>query len=76
VCDNCLKEKRNNISSDEFAAIEKLLLELLTRHPVPARELMSHINTVKKEKAWKVIEFLQAERKIHMNADGGIHINK
>ena len=76
VCDNCLKEKRDKISGDEFAAIEKFVLDLLTRHPVPARELMSHMNGVKKEKAWKVIEFLQAERKIIMNAEGIIHISK
>jgi len=74
VCDNCLKEKRTQISREEFEAIEKLLLDLLAKNPVPARDLMHHMNGVKKEKAWKVIEFLQAERKIVMNAEGMIYL--
>jgi ATP-dependent DNA helicase RecQ len=38
------------------------------------RELLEKLNGVKKEKAWKVIEFLQAENKIDMDKDGFVRI--
>jgi ATP-dependent DNA helicase RecQ len=76
VCDNCLNQKKSEISSEEFSIIEKRVLDLLKKSPIPARELSRHMNGVKKEKAWKVIEFLQAERKIFVNPDGMIIINK
>ncbi len=33
---------------------------------------MLKLNSIKKEKAWKVIEFLQAENKIEMDETGWI----
>jgi ATP-dependent DNA helicase RecQ len=41
-----------------------------------AKELLNSLSHIKKEKAWKVIEFLQAENKIEMDENGKINLNK
>jgi hypothetical protein len=37
---------------------------------------MIKLNGIKKEKAWKVIEFLQAENKMEMDSNGWIRIKQ
>jgi ATP-dependent DNA helicase RecQ len=69
ICDNCLKKKNTSISKDEFSIIENRILTM-TKEPVDARELIHHLNGIKKDKVWKVIEYLQAEKKIEVNASG------
>jgi ATP-dependent DNA helicase RecQ len=76
VCDNCLKAKKKAITKEEFLSIETKLLDLLKNKPIHSRELAAVISGIKKEKAWQVIEFLQAEKKIVVNAEGMICINK
>jgi len=36
--------------------------------------MLLRLDTIKKEKAWKVIEFLQAENKIEMDAGGWVKL--
>ncbi|MEO5997586.1 MAG: ATP-dependent DNA helicase RecQ [Chitinophagaceae bacterium] len=69
ICDNCLNKKKVVISDDEFSLIENRILSSL-REPVHTRDLVQHLNGIKKEKLWKVIEFLQAEKKIEVNESG------
>jgi hypothetical protein len=38
------------------------------------RELLLKLNDIKKEKAWKVLEFLQAENMIEMDAGGWVKL--
>ena len=38
------------------------------------KDLLRLLNGIKKEKAWKVIEFLQAENKIEMDASGWVKL--
>jgi hypothetical protein len=38
------------------------------------KELLISLNGIKKEKAWKVIDFLQAENKIEMDTTGLVRL--
>jgi ATP-dependent DNA helicase RecQ len=74
VCDNCLRLKATEISKEEFESLHHRIINTVKYEPMHTRELLEKLNGVKKEKAWKVIEFLQAENKIDMDKDGFVRI--
>ncbi len=74
ICDNCLKQKATVLSKEEFVAIEQRLLQLLGTAPVDNKILLQQLSGIKKEKAWKVLSFLQAENKIGMDATGRVYL--
>lgn len=74
ICDNCLRQKAISLTKEEFDQLHHLVINLVKYESLPVKELLLKLNGVKKEKAWKVIEFLQAEHKIEMDANGYIHL--
>ncbi len=72
ICDNCLKQKATPLSKEEFERLHHRIINLVKYESLPAKELLLKLHDIKKEKAWKVIEFLQAEDKIEMDAKGRI----
>lgn len=74
VCDNCLKQKSISLSSEEFDKISSIILEQLSIHELSIEGLLQKLTAIKKEKAWKVIVFLQAEKKIKLNEKGVLKI--
>jgi ATP-dependent DNA helicase RecQ len=70
ICDNCLRQKATTLSKEEFETIHAGILEIIKIEPLPIKELMRKLNGIKKEKAWKVIEFLQSENAIEMDSTG------
>lgn len=70
ICDNCLRQKAITLSKEEFETIHSRIVDATRNERLQIKELMQKLNGIKKEKAWKVIEFLQAENKIEM-ADSG-----
>jgi len=75
ICDNCLRLKSVKISKEEFDSIHQTIVTTLKQRALRAKELLTSLNGIKKEKAWKVIEFLQAENKIEMDETGKINLN-
>ncbi len=71
VCDNCLHLKSKPITAQEFYAIEQRILSALEQ-PVHSKDVMQHLNGIKKESAWKVIGFLQSEKRIDVDEMGMI----
>jgi len=71
ICDNCLKQKSSSINETEFVDIHMRLLKLLQR-PLHSNDVMMQLKGIRKEKAWKVIDHLQAENKIEVDRDGWI----
>jgi ATP-dependent DNA helicase RecQ len=51
-------------------SIAALILQNLTVQPLTAEELFYLLKGIPKEKAWRVIDFLQAEKKISSNEKG------
>jgi ATP-dependent DNA helicase RecQ len=74
ICDNCLRQKRLHIDEKEFEAISQRIHSVLAPQPLPSKELIEQLGSIKKEKAWKVIEFLQAENKIEVDKGGWVRL--
>lgn len=70
ICDNCLRTKSTALSSEEFEAIYTSIRKQLALQSVTATELLQHLNGVQKEKAWKVIHYLQSEKKLQADKHG------
>ena len=74
ICDNCLRIKSVTVSKEEFESINHRILNTVKYEPLHTKDLLTKLSGFKKEKAWKVIEFLQAENKIEMDKDGLVRI--
>ncbi|MGI8584098.1 MAG: helicase-related protein, partial [Chitinophagaceae bacterium] len=70
ICDNCIKEKNIVVSTTEFENITMIIEKLTLRGPVHSNLLLKNLNTFKKEKVWKVLNYLQAENKICITEGG------
>lgn len=75
ICDVCLEKKNKPLTEEEFADIHRRISEAL-RQPMDTNALLRQLTGIKKEKAWQVIHFLQAEQKIQVDADGMISLTK
>jgi ATP-dependent DNA helicase RecQ len=74
VCDNCLSQKALVIGRDDFIKISSVINETLSAQPLPTKDLLLQLGGIKKEKAWKVLDLLQAEDKIEMDASGWVRL--
>lgn len=74
ICDNCLRQKETRLDKEEFTAIHHRILNIVKYESLPVKELIAKLTGISKEKAWKVIEFLQAERKIEMDQTGWVKL--
>jgi len=74
VCDNCLRQKNIHIDEREFEKISHRIQTVLAPQPMPSKDLVDQLGGIKKEKAWKVLEFLQAENKIEMDSAGWVRL--
>ncbi|MFT3936747.1 MAG: ATP-dependent DNA helicase RecQ [Chitinophagaceae bacterium] len=70
VCDNCLQLKKTALTKETFAQIQERIQSVLTNGPVNTSILLQQLKGFSKEKVWEVIHFLEAEKKIKVNADG------
>jgi len=70
ICDNCLRQKSTGISKEEFDILHHRIVNMIKYESLHTKELMSKLSGIKKEKAWKVIDFLQSENKIEMDPNG------
>jgi ATP-dependent DNA helicase RecQ len=69
-----LRQKAVILSKEEFENIHSRILAVTKTETLTIKDLMIKLNGIKKEKAWKVMEFLQAENKIEMDESGWIRI--
>ncbi|MBK8951299.1 MAG: RecQ family ATP-dependent DNA helicase [Chitinophagaceae bacterium] len=74
VCDNCLKQKSAKMSSEEFEKIHRRIVDLLISTPLHTKELFHVLSGIKKEKIWKVLEFLHSENKVEMTNTGVVQL--
>ena len=74
ICDNCLRQKKLPVNREEFEKIIHRIQTALKPQPLPSKQLLQQLSGIKKEKAWKVIEFLQAENKIELDKSGWVRL--
>lgn len=72
ICDRCLAKKSQSLTSEELKSISEEINQILLQRSLTINELMKEISHIKKEKAWKVLEYLQAEKMIVVGKDGRI----
>ena len=70
ICDNCINENEIVITSAEFEGITEEIENIVKDSPVNAAILLKNLTRFKKEKIWKVLNFLQSENKITINNEG------
>ncbi|MGB8193218.1 MAG: RecQ family zinc-binding domain-containing protein, partial [Chitinophagaceae bacterium] len=73
VCDNCLQNKSRPLNEKEFSYIHQRIIQAL-QQPADSKALLQQLSGIKKEKAWKVINFLQAENKLAVDKNGMISL--
>ncbi|MGB3006817.1 MAG: helicase-related protein, partial [Chitinophagaceae bacterium] len=74
ICDNCLKQKSAQLTKEEFEILYHRIINMLKNESLHTKDLLLKLTGIKKEKAWKVIEFLQAESKIEMDKSGWVKL--
>jgi ATP-dependent DNA helicase RecQ len=74
ICDNCLRQKGVVLSQEEFDSIHSRIIDITRHEKLQVKELLQKLSGIKKEKAWKVIEFLQAENKIELEMNGTVRV--
>ncbi len=74
ICDNCLKQKATALTKEDFESIHQRIVATLTNGPLDIKQLLAKLSGIKKEKAWKVLEFLQAENKIETDVAGNVRL--
>ena len=70
ICDNCINEKVLSISTEEFNVITSQIINCTKDKYVSVEEILTTMRSIKKEKVWKVINYLLAEEKIKTDKDG------
>jgi ATP-dependent DNA helicase RecQ len=70
ICDTCLRPKASSLSPEEFEAISTSITACLRQASLHPHELMQQLPGISKEKARRVLDFLQAEQKIMVNGQG------
>ncbi len=76
ICDNCLLKKASKMSREEFETLHQRIVELVKNESLTTKDLLLKLADTKKEKTWKVIEFLQAENKIAIDKKGKVRIQQ
>ncbi|HWB28427.1 MAG TPA: ATP-dependent DNA helicase RecQ [Chitinophagaceae bacterium] len=73
VCDNCLARKNNHVKRDEFKEIEARIIATLTSEKTSIQKLLIELKDFPTDKCWKVIDYLQSERKIAADTAGRLY---
>ena len=72
ICDNCLKRRSIPLSEKEFASIKERIANVLTNDHAVMQDVLHACKGIKKEKLWKVLEYLQGENLISIKTDGKV----
>jgi ATP-dependent DNA helicase RecQ len=72
ICDNCINEKVIYISTEEFKSITAQIMSLSKDISVSVEDMFTSLKGIKKEKIWRVIDYLLAEEKLSTDKDGNI----
>lgn len=72
ICDNCLNKKSGEISEEEFILVQQNILNQLKNKNTTLKEVFEACKNIRKEKLWKVLNYLQSEKIISIDMDGQI----
>ncbi|HWH68003.1 MAG TPA: hypothetical protein VNT26_01350, partial [Candidatus Sulfotelmatobacter sp.] len=75
ICDNCRRKVSAEMGQEEFTAIADSITSRLQGVLLYPHELLEQLPGVPKEKARRVLDFLQAEQKISINGQGQMTVS-
>lgn len=70
ICDTCLSRKQRDFTAEEFASIASAIRLQLDQQPITTEQLLTALSSIKREKTWQVLQFLQSEKKIAVSSEG------
>ena len=70
VCDYCLERKNKELTPEEFERMQDKILQKVTPGSIALKDLLNELNGIKKEKFWKVMNYLLAEKKLSVDENG------
>lgn len=70
ICDNCFSQAEVTISKEEFEEIANHIFSNIDAGATSVNDLLDQLTKKRKEKLWKVLEYLQSEQKIILNREG------
>jgi len=70
VCDNCLQQKNTVLTVDELTKISNDIYQRISPHGTEVESLLTHLYNFKRDKVWKVLDYLQAENYVAINDKG------
>lgn len=70
ICDNCLSKKQTPLTTAEFSRIAAAIKGQLQTGTLTADQLFVQLPRIKREVAWEVLRFLQAEKQVLVGSDG------
>ncbi len=73
VCDNCLQQKNIHLSAEEFTRISNRIVECING-ATEIKSLLHQLEGIKKDKVWKVLNYLQDEGKVIVNEKGWVEL--
>jgi ATP-dependent DNA helicase RecQ len=74
ICDNCLQQKSILLSKEEFEHINNRIVSSVKENSIQTKDLLQRLAGINKQKAWRVLSYLQAENKIEMDDAGWIRL--
>lgn len=74
ICDNCLARKDKQPGAAEFRELAERLLAILQQQPANMDTLLRLLRSVSREKIWRTIDYLVAEKKVEADKEGVIRI--
>ena len=74
ICDNCLRKRTVHLSKEEFDNINSRIINSMKDQSIHTRDLLQQLDGINKEKAWKVLQHLQAENKIELDKAGWVRL--
>jgi ATP-dependent DNA helicase RecQ len=74
ICDNCVKKGKIKLSPSEFQSIYQKLKLGSESQPLTPRALFDQFSDIHEDHLRKVIDFMQAEKKLIVDEEGIVHI--
>lgn len=74
ICDTCLQHKQILLSPEEFEHIQKHIYHHVQNGGMAVKELLQYSAAIQKDKLWKVMNYLQAEKKLTVSESGIVKI--
>ncbi len=70
ICDTCLAKKAVDLTEAAFQEIQDKIHQHIQGKSITVNMLLQQLKPVKQEKIWKVLDFLQAEKKLTISDTG------